>query len=534
MKKVSVSLFTGVLLFVILNHEEQSHTYLPDQIYQKPKTRLVTLTSDGGISYGHYANEGETDAIHTLPDFSFAGYMGGGVALPNLPVKVTLKPQEGDCRPLIQNAIDKVSSMPADSNGFRGKVLLKAGTYAVAGTLEIKAGGVVLAGEGQDEGGTILKAVKEAQHTFIIIGDDRSSYNKEEETAIRITSEYVPTGATSFKVQDASDYQVGDTILVQRTPNMTWIIMLDMHQYGWTTKKYAVPHERVITDIDHNNISVNIPVVDPVKLKEGGGQILKAKIDRKTKKSGVENLRLVSSYEHATDELHGWDAVKLRMAENCWVKKVTAQYFGRSCVTIEKKSVFNTIEDCAMLDPKSHTKGQRKYSFSIESGSFNLFQRCFTRGGRHDYVTGARVAGPNVFLDSYATQTHSDIGPHHRWATGTLFDNIKGGEMRVRNRKGSGTGHGWAGAQTMFWNCTSTSEKGITVESPPGSINWIVGGKADQLSGNGHREAFGEEVQPRSLYLAQLESRLGKGAVVATTTAQQRGKPATVQHALDK
>ena len=42
--------------------------------------------------------------------------------------------------------------MPADTSGFRGKILLKAGTYSIADGLKIKAGGVVLAGEGQELG----------------------------------------------------------------------------------------------------------------------------------------------------------------------------------------------------------------------------------------------------------------------------------------------------------------------------------------------------------------------------------------------
>ena len=75
----------------------------------------------------------------------------GGVSLPeNVPVKITLDPtgSENDSA-MIQDAINQVSAMPLDENGFRSAVLLKAGLYKVNGTLTIKAGGVVLRGENQ-------------------------------------------------------------------------------------------------------------------------------------------------------------------------------------------------------------------------------------------------------------------------------------------------------------------------------------------------------------------------------------------------
>jgi len=65
----------------------------------------------------------------------------------------------------------------------------------------------------------------------------------------------------------------------------------------------------------------------------------------------------------------------------------------------------------------------------------NLIQRCVAWGGRHDFVTRSRVPGPNVFLDSVAENSFADIGPHHRWSTGVLFDNIYGGQIRAQNRK---------------------------------------------------------------------------------------------------
>ena len=73
----------------------------------------------------------------------------------------------------------------------------------------------------------------------------------------------------------------------------------------------------------------------------------------------------------------------------------------------------------ARLSGYSKVAGGRRYSFYIEGGS-NLFTGCTTDSGRHQFVSGSKSAGPNVFHDCHATNSTSDIGPHHRWATAIL------------------------------------------------------------------------------------------------------------------
>ena len=59
-------------------------------------------------------------------DFSHAGYKGGGVTLPYVPAKLTVHPlgANEDCTDYIQKAIDMVSALPKDADGFRGACLL--------------------------------------------------------------------------------------------------------------------------------------------------------------------------------------------------------------------------------------------------------------------------------------------------------------------------------------------------------------------------------------------------------------------------
>ena len=89
-------------------------------------------------------------------DSSHAGYGGGGVPIPTVPVKETIWPVAGDNTADVQAAIDKVSALPLDRNGFRGAVLLRAGYYRMAMPVRVQASGVVLRGEGMGDTGTIL------------------------------------------------------------------------------------------------------------------------------------------------------------------------------------------------------------------------------------------------------------------------------------------------------------------------------------------------------------------------------------------
>lgn len=487
---------------------------------------LISSGPCGILVYGPYANQGQSNKVNLLPDFSFAGYEGGGVKLPTAAVKKTLSPVAGDDRAQIQAAIDAVSKLSPGADGLRGAVLLKKGTYQVDGTLSIKKSGVVLRGQGQHAGGTVLLATKKAQHTLIAITGSGSGLGEVAGTRVPISDTYVPVGRRTFKVSSAAKFKPGDAIVVLRSPNQAWINALGMAQYGWTSSSYTIGHERRISGIDGNSVTVEIPLVDAIEAKYGGGAVFKSSIKGRIARCGVENLRLDSLYSSGTDESHGWTGIQLSRAVNSWVRQVTVRHFGYQAVGITGESNFNTVEEVAMIDPISQITGSRRYPFQVSDGLGNLFQRCYSRGGRHNFVTGSRVTGPNVWLDCLAEKCHSDDGPHHRWSTGLLFDNTKGDELHVQNRTSSGTGHGWAGAQVLFYNAEANE---LICDAPTGAMNWTIGSKGAKTQGSrapgepyGWWESPGKRVKPRSLYLEQLRLRKGKAAVDAVTTAPQR------------
>lgn len=486
---------------------------------------LVFPGTDGKLDYAGFANEGQTSTGNLMIDFSRAGYQGGGVAIPWVPVALELNPTAGggDDYPRIQAAIDSVSALPPSPAGFRGTLLLKAGSYHVSQTLTVSESGVVIRGEGQGADGTVITLTATVQDHLIEF-EGGSGWNEIGGSDSPIADALVPSGVHTFNVASASSFSVGDRVIVHRTPNQAWIDDLDMAQWGWTPTAYRSWSPRTITAIRGNSLTLDAPLVHSIESQYGGGEVYRYQFDS-ISQVGIERIRLESAFTSATDEDHGWDAVQFRRVENSWARQVTAKYFGHSCVFVDERSQHVTVEDCAMLDPKSIITGGRRYSFLLDDSCYALVQRCYTDEGRHDYITDSKMGGPSVFVDSLAENTHNDIGPHHRYAEGILFDNIKGDEINVQNRTNSGTGHGWAGTQTVFWNCVADS---FICDAPKAAMNFAIGCVGTRIQGSfapdepfGFWESPNTPVNPRSLYYKQLEDRLGSHALRTITTPSQ-------------
>ena len=253
---------------------------------------LAMINECNGLTYGMYAAQNDDVAHNRLPDFSHAGYMHGGVLLPDVPIVITLDPEPGDNHARIQSAIDSISAMNLDGDGHRGALLLRAGHYELSAGLNISSGGVVLRGEGQGEDGTVLYDVLNTQHSSIVVSGSGNGIGEIEGSREIITAD-IPVGTSEVSVNDGSRFLPGDSIGVQRTPNQRWIDDLDMAQYGWTPSSYTITHERKITAIEGNILTVDIPIVDSMYVSLGGGAVFVADVPGRIEQVGIENLRLV-------------------------------------------------------------------------------------------------------------------------------------------------------------------------------------------------------------------------------------------------
>jgi Cellulose binding domain/F5/8 type C domain len=471
-----------------------------------------------------------------IPDFSHVGYAGGGVALPTVPVKATVTPVTGDAGATIQAAIDTVSGMTPDpTTGFRGTVVLKAGTYDVAGSVTISTSGVVLRGEGDGPTGTIIHATGTSTRTVIRV---QGSGSRSEVSGTRqaITSAYIPVGARTLTVANGAGFHVGDEVVVERTPNQDWIDATGMDSCTtvggpydtadvdgstcldnpWTPTDRVMDYERKITAVNGNTLTFDTPMVEAIQSQFGGGSVFRYTYPGRINHVGVEYLRSESDYASDTDENHANRMVAFFSAENSWARNLTSRFFVQGTFEAGTGSRYITIQDSSSLDHKSQITGGRRYAFDIEHASNILVMRCYGNTARHDFVTGDNTPGPNVFFDSRAEQSYAEVGPHQRWATGALFDNIVhrsvgGGQiLGAYNRGNQGTGHGWAGAYIVFYNCLGDVHR---IDSPPYARNWSIGCRATTQQGGGEFDSYGKPVGPWSLYLQQLQNRLGGAAL---------------------
>jgi hypothetical protein len=493
------------------------------------------------------------DQGNTIPDFSNVGYMSGTVPLPgtegtpNVPVRITLDPAPGDAGARIQAAIDFVSSLPIRPDGFRGAVLLRAGEYQIADHVEIRTSGVVLRGEGIGAGGTILRATGTARRyddldprndgLVQLRGDIPTSISLRGSAAPprfpgapgrdhAIVDPYVPVGARSFTVSDTTGLSIGDPVIVHRPSPANWIHDLGMDAFGsqsWQPNRMNLDSDRIITQIDGNQITIDAPLTNALDQQYGGGTVYKYTFPGRIDHVGVQYVRGDSDFQSSTDEDHAWTFISLIGVENAFVRHVAAYHFAFSAVDVHKTAKWVTVQDAYYRDPISRIQGGRRYSFNVD-GQLTLVRDAHARQGRHDFVQGSIVPGPNVFVDCTGEQSFDESGPHTRWSTGTLFDNVRIsaasvpdphhriGALNAHNRgqDTSGSLQGWAGANMVIWNSSAHS---VEVEQPPTAQNWAIGAVADNTplpSSDGYYDSFGTPVEPRSLYGAQLQERLGR------------------------
>lgn len=498
-----------------------------------PKSEWVYRGEDGKLAYK------KNTKGDRIIDFSHAGYMGGGVALPNVPVKLTVKPPidtNADCTGLIQEAIDKVSAMPLDKNGFRGTVLLAPGKYPCSNSIKIAADGVVLRGSGKTENGTVI-VMSGIKHTAFLLSNpsgqrtgNRLGNASQDEKSIKVTDQYIPAGSYSFNVADVSGLKVGDNMEIRKPVTDKWVHFMEMDDLvrdgkaqTWIKAGTLLITERCIAGIDGHKITLDVPLVDSYDAIYTNDQttIVQANAVKRLKKAGLENLRIVAPPQAISHTKALYYGVRLT-GEDCWLRDLDLMETMES-VGLGGRRI--TVQSVAVVRKALHEGASKPAEFAPNAGQL-LLDRCAVEGDNIWFAAiGGGQTGPIVFLNCNFVG-NGRIEGHQRWSTGMLLDNCKvpGGGIDFKNRGSMGSGHGWGTAWSVAWNCTAGS---YVNQIPPGTYNWVIGSKGKSMplprpfnrTGPNLPEGIFESaevpVNPSSLYLAQLEERLGKQALKA-------------------
>jgi hypothetical protein len=476
-----------------------------------------------------------------IMDFSTAGYMGGGVALPKVPVKVTVEPSGGeDDTALIQAAIDKVSAMPL-VDGFRGAVLLAPGIFPCSNMIVISASGVVLrgSGDGADGKGSTIKMAGGRHVAIAARGpgfgrgrEGRGQYDAsaQDTNAIRtmITDAYVPSGATSFTVVDAGKFAVGDTIEIRRPVTEAWVRFMhmdDLKRDGrpqtWIRAGTSIPIERGIASISGNTITLDVPLSDSFDskyLNPPGTAVVQVKSPERLTQVGIEHLHIQSPGQHVNHTQELYTAIRL-FGQDCWLRDLVIDETMNS-VSLGGRRI--TVEQVTVNRKVLHVGASKPAEFA-PNGDQILLDRCAVNADNVWFAaTGGGHSGPIVLLNC-AFSGNGRVEGHMRWTTGMLLDNCVApeGGMDFKNRGAMGSGHGWGMAWAVAWNCVA---KDYVIQQPPGAFNWSIGCVGDSVPTarpfdsdpklpEGTFDSRGKPVGPQSLYLTQLAERLGPQAL---------------------
>jgi len=510
------------------------------------RVQAVSETTSGSI----YAYYGDSERLinpldelgNRVADFSTAGYKYGNSPIPDVAQSITaarvvnVSPIAGDNTAHIQAAIDQVEAMSLDANGFRGIVQLHAGDFPINDQVNILGSGVVLRGVGDGDDplvDTILRGTGTTKRSLVVVGPSAGFASGIGSTTHNIVDKYVPVGATSLNVDSTTNWSVGDPIVVRRPSTADWIADIGMDSIPprsdggtvnqWAPGSYDQLYERVITRIEGDRVFFNAPLMNAFELQYGGGTIFRYTFPR-INNVGIENIRGKSDFVGPEDEDHANTFIELQAVEDAWVSNVTGQHFVYATVHATSRSIRVTVDDARSLDPVSIVTGGRRYPFNVD-GQFVLMKNLYSEFGRHDFVNNSTIRnrGPNVFLDAVAVNSLSATGPHQRWSTGTLYDTVKTENLiEARNRGNFGTGHGWGGANFVFWNTVADTN---IIQNPPTAQNWLIGAIGSvieetrfgpQPSGNydsiGSPIDFGDANNPTSsLFVAQYNQRTALG-----------------------
>lgn len=526
---------------------------------------LVKISGNGELTYNQDAYG------FVIPDFSNAGYKNGedipSINLPDRTVTVSLLTDTAaDHTAVIQAAIDSVSKMSLNSDGFRGIVYINPGKYYIDGSLKVEASGVIVRGTYKGDNpatSTILYArnASGVAKNIIVLGRNAHHWGSSSPETNQLNKKLITTnkimpGDYSFDVENVTGYKVGDLICIKYP---TTNALLEVLKYGgnttsgssWDSTLIDISYHRYIKKIEGTKITVDAPIFYTLDKSLSQAYIYTFVTTNSynaiSYNVGLENMRIEFSRTASSDTTTpDQNCVFMRSLENSWVKDVNMGGFVHAGIKTQSVTR-STIENCSAFSPSGSRIGGNQYNYeNYHRSQLILYKNCRAKGGRHHYIAngGGNVSGI-VVKDMTSVYVSGEISESHRlWAQGILFDNVKcvnettgadpndvNGEykMGMYLRQNLGSGHGWGGTNSVFWNC-SVGNGGIYLDKVPTGQNYAIGCTAQNIKRYVYASGIdglsvgyveGQNVsglEPASLYDAQMAYRkMQSGASIVST-----------------
>jgi hypothetical protein len=441
----------------------------------------------------HRLNYRPDDRGNSIMDYSYAGYRGGGVKLPSVSTGQRLTPAARDSTARIQAALDSAA----------GAVVLAAGEYEIAGTLRITRSGVVLRGE---KGARLRLSGK--PHRFLEMRGAGEWH--EEGSRAPILDAYVPAGAVSFRVRDASAFHPGDRVLVLHPVTVEWIHFMRMdtlvgesQPQCWIRAGSVIRTDRVVDSVRGDSITLDVPLSEAVDGRFTSASLVHYNFPGRIAEVGVEGLLITASSEAVPAAGRQSNALLMDTVEDGWVRDLEIQG-PQNGIAIGPGAKRLTLTNVRITD----SVGDSTTGFALQGTQILVDRGRVTGAGETPVVTRSQAMGPLVVLNLIAD--HGGVAADQPWATGVLVD---GGRFPGATERSPGvvfSSMGWS----VAWNVTSPF---LLVPQPPGALNWCIGCIGTPVTSrgipNGIFDSPGTKVEPASLYLHQLHDRLGPDAL---------------------
>ena len=477
--------------------------------------KIVLMSLAMGICTAAWAGGKAKKEVFIPMDYSTCGYHASELAIPDVRNVVAVRNTKGDCSQRLQKAIDYVSQLKADKSGHRGTILIGEGTFLLDRPLRITTSGIVLRGMGKGKTRLVKRGFDRGALIYI---EGKSLLTKGD--TITIADQKLKAGSNVLTLSSAAGIKAGQRIMILRPTTKEWIEALKCDDYGggldytgWKPTDIDMLWNRTVAKAEGNTITLDAPLTMTIDSRYGQAMVITSYNKGEITECGVENMTLESAHNdwNPKDEDHCWDGVWMNNATDCWVRRIDFKHFAGSAVNLQKQTRRVTVEDCVASEPVSEIGGWRRRVF-LTRGEQNLFQRCVSKDGYHDFAADYCAPGPNAFVQCDGEGSLSFSGSVGSWAPGLLFDvvNIEGNDLAFRNLENWQMGTGWNTANSMMWQCTAST---LWCYSPDADDRSSANACWGTMTGNGEWTGSNDAVTPRSLFYDQLQKRTGEKAI---------------------
>ncbi|RJE73042.1 DUF4955 domain-containing protein [Reichenbachiella sp. MSK19-1] len=390
--------------------------------------------------------------------------------------------------------------------------------------LRITRDSIVLKGSGSGDGGTEIfmdqMRVKNGHWQFRFEPSDIQA------TFLTVLDAPASRGDRSVVVADASSLEPGMAIYLSHKSEAFARAHFDPLELSddWTrlfgvTGGMTLQEPHLIASISGNRVTFQNPLQIDLPTLEEDYQVRSLPV---IKEVGIEGILFVSDWEnyeeefvHHKDDIHdyAWNAIQFNNTQNGWLRNCEFRSWNQ--VVDVRQSIGVTIENVTISGKKGHA------SFLTRRGYGLLVKDCVDEASQH-HGPGTGYSGVNTVYLRCQMQTDQSFDSHSGQPYATLVDNVTGGVFNKNGGPHESYPHHARGL--TFWNFKhnasgnigydfwSLSRNGNTYADP-----YFVGFQPNtdvNLTDTGLNQLEGQQVEPASLFDAQLQLRLEEQATL--------------------